>query len=346
MSAPAKIPFFSRPRINNIFVKMEDFPLNTETYDFIGIREFKHVDYAIDNGSREVTRYYVYLSQEIDGETQKYLLQIDNHYHDCQSGYCDATTFTMQQIRKIDGKVGTIHYRLRGDLTQKVKLVKVNSDNMPDILDYALETIDGTRIISCSIFGNDRSYEYYPDGFAKLELETLVPTIRLPKLRLVYVFIGDSHDICSSITDLQVYNTDSNSELPKDIYNNHVIVIGDKYPDHHKLVLTALSSKNIQIVLVTGNPSSLPESSQSHVFMFTGASCIGKSFVASHLTNLEVYESDMAEELPENLSDNKLIVIGNKYHEHRQLAIAFLSLHNIPVIEFIYKQSTSIRAYL
>ncbi|MCA2595947.1 MAG: hypothetical protein IM526_12800 [Microcystis sp. M38BS1] len=50
------------------------------------------------------------------------------------------------------------------------------------------------------------------------------------------------------------------------------------------------------------------------VYLFSGASGIGKTYLASHIgEGFEVYETDTSVELPDNLSDYDVVVLGNKY---------------------------------
>lgn len=49
------------------------------------------------------------------------------------------------------------------------------------------------------------------------------------------------------------------------------------------------------------------------VWIFRGKSNSGKSFIASKLNELEVYETDSNENLPNKITAS-IIVIGNKYH--------------------------------
>lgn len=50
------------------------------------------------------------------------------------------------------------------------------------------------------------------------------------------------------------------------------------------------------------------------VFVLTGPSGSGKSFLASH-TDLKVYETDKDEHLTSELGNYDIIVVGNKYHQ-------------------------------
>ena len=49
------------------------------------------------------------------------------------------------------------------------------------------------------------------------------------------------------------------------------------------------------------------------IWIFIGDSNVGKSYIASHLMDLSVYETDIEEELPEEIIAD-IIVLGNKYH--------------------------------
>jgi len=52
------------------------------------------------------------------------------------------------------------------------------------------------------------------------------------------------------------------------------------------------------------------------VYVFQGPSCTGKSFIASNLSSLKVYETDSNETIPETVTNYNVIVVGNKYPDH------------------------------
>jgi len=49
------------------------------------------------------------------------------------------------------------------------------------------------------------------------------------------------------------------------------------------------------------------------VWIFTGKSNSGKSFISGHLKELQIYETDVSDVLPDNMVES-VIVLGNKYN--------------------------------
>lgn len=48
------------------------------------------------------------------------------------------------------------------------------------------------------------------------------------------------------------------------------------------------------------------------VYIFKGQSGVGKSYIASNLSNMDIYETDSSDKLPDNIYAN-VVVLGNKY---------------------------------
>ena len=71
------------------------------------------------------------------------------------------------------------------------------------------------------------------------------------------------------------------------------------------------------------------------IWIFKGKSNAGKSFLASKLTNLDVYETDISDELPSVITES-VIVLGNKYKftiEHIKSKI--FGKFEIQIVDFI-----------
>jgi hypothetical protein len=61
------------------------------------------------------------------------------------------------------------------------------------------------------------------------------------------------------------------------------------------------------------------------VYLFSGPSKIGKSFIASHLDGkLDVYETDVDNTIPNDIAKYHVIVIGNKYPSHKEQVYSVL----------------------
>lgn len=52
------------------------------------------------------------------------------------------------------------------------------------------------------------------------------------------------------------------------------------------------------------------------LYVFHGPSCVGKSFLGSRLHELSVYETDQEDELPDDIVDHHVIVVGNRVKDH------------------------------
>lgn len=80
-----------------------------------------------------------------------------------------------------------------------------------------------------SLYGDD---EYYPSGYYSINLEKFKQTPRYSSKRVVYVFCGASGlgktYLAGKLKDMEVYETDSNKDLPDVIYAD-VVVLGNKY---------------------------------------------------------------------------------------------------------------------
>ena len=70
------------------------------------------------------------------------------------------------------------------------------------------------------------------------------------------------------------------------------------------------------------------------VWIFKGKSNSGKSFLASNLNNIDVYETDCYKELPEKIVAS-VIVSGNKYHfEIEEIKSRIFGKVEIQIVEF------------
>lgn len=88
--------------------------------------------------------------------------------------------------------------------------------------------------ISNDVFfvSDDGGDNYYPSGGYDVKMELFKETVRNKNLRPVWIFKGKSNSgksfLASKLSELDVYETDSNSTLPESIVAS-VIVLGNKY---------------------------------------------------------------------------------------------------------------------
>lgn len=238
-------------------------------YEFIGIHEFKYVDQTESFGSKEVSRYYIYLSAMSDGYKQVYQLIGYKSFQDCQSSYILSSYGWLSEITPFNKPLPPLHYTLKNGVNSLVRLIKRKPDfeshektrdyNNPENvypyvnpLDvYRLQNTDDVVIMNCSHYGSD-TYGYYPEGYCLININVLAPSCRTKKKRPIYIFKGESgigkSFIASHLNLLDTYETDLSPHIPDNISDYHVIVIGNKYPDHYTCVQSLLEKSDLEII--------------------------------------------------------------------------------------------------
>jgi hypothetical protein len=254
---------------------------NNQTYKFIGIHEFKHVDQSESHGSKEVSRYYIYLSQIINGYKQVYQIIGHNSFADCQSGYIPATYGWLSEITKYNYDLPPLHYTLKNGYCGSVRLIEMKPNqneyvkNIPEndynngnprlypkitfpcaLDEFQLRNLDDVTIMNCSREGDELSegYGLYPQGYCMINKDVLVSSIRTKEKHPVYVFKGKSglgkSFIANQLVELDVYETDLGENIPENISDYHIVVVGNKYPNQFEIVKKLLTDNNTEIVNV------------------------------------------------------------------------------------------------
>lgn len=81
-------------------------------------------------------------------------------------------------------------------------------------------------------FSQDGGCNYYPSGDYNVNMELFEETVRTKKKRPVWLFKGKSNSgksfLSSKLQEMEVYETDSNEELPK-VITASIIVLGNKF---------------------------------------------------------------------------------------------------------------------
>lgn len=133
----------------------------------------------------------------------------------CGSGWTTASWghIDVQEVTKFDG------------YTYKPKKNIVIDDIFPhDEKEYIKN-----QVFSVSYDGGD---SYYPSGGYHVDMDLFIKTDRHKDKRPVWIFTGESNSgksfLSSHITELNTYETDSNSVLPENITED-IIVLGNKY---------------------------------------------------------------------------------------------------------------------
>jgi hypothetical protein len=234
-------------------------------YEFIGIHEFKYVDQTESFGSKEVSRYYIYLSAISDGYKQVYQLIGYNSFQDCSSSYVLSSYGWLSEITPFNKPLPPLHYTLKNGVNSLVRLIERKPDfedyeetfdYNPNPLDvYRLQNTDDIVIMSCSHSGSD-TFGYYPEGYCLINssIDVLVPSCRTKKKRPIYIFKGESgigkSFIASHLDLLDTYETDLSQHIPDNISDYHVIVVGNKYPNQYTEIQSLLKKHDIEIVNV------------------------------------------------------------------------------------------------
>jgi hypothetical protein len=94
-----------------------------------------------------------------------------------------------------------------------------------------VETLDNVRVASASYWGADK---YYPNGWYTFNESIFTVSPRAVDKMKVFVFkgpsaIGKSYLASKFVDEFKVYETDCSSELPSDMNDYDVVVLGNKY---------------------------------------------------------------------------------------------------------------------
>lgn len=166
------------------------------------------------------------------------------------------------------------------------------------------------KVFKFSQCGGD---EYYPLGKYKIYWDLFVKTPRYKDTRIVYVLTGEP---CTGKTFLGnhskgcVYETDVPKSIPDCIYADVVVL-----RNRSELTLEQVKEKIFQpagivVCTMTKNNTSVCKDAR-FVYVLTGESGIGKTYFASRLKDVEVYETDMSRSLPDCIKAN-VVVLGNR----------------------------------
>ena len=235
-------------------------------YELIGYRVEEQY-YSCSFGEEQYPRYTILLkhdkvksnlipsSFQREGRYLKMICTVE--WGECGSGYCSATwcdTSLPQEIER--NEFGPIHYIPKETILGH--LDKTDDDNMTFI------SWDKT-VFEISHVGDDG---YYPTGYCEFNDKLFKPTKRfeetstilnhiepieattaeLPnqvrrKERIIYIFHGPSDLGKSSLAihcDLNSYDTDQCEIIPDDIHRYHIIVVGNRFPNHKNVVESML----------------------------------------------------------------------------------------------------------
>lgn len=208
----------------------------------VGLRVEKYIQKDLspeDNEKRIEDRYILYALDEFE---QKIEITLYKEIGMCPSGYCAASW-------------GQINARLVNEFGP-MEYVAVK--------DLYIRTIKGEKVVN-KVFQVDYDGDdpFYPCGYVKVNMNLFRKTKRTLKNRPVWIFKGDSNLGKSYLANnfnknnIKVYETDSSSKLPSNIYAD-VIIKGNKYNfsindidqrifGKHKLIFVDFSEEKINI---------------------------------------------------------------------------------------------------
>lgn len=198
---------------------------------------------------------------------------ITAEYHSCSSGWCASTTGRCSDPEYVE-RVGQLHYIPKSDLI--ISLIRYNSDKkcMSEYWDDTLiVTSDEVVVFNISRNGGD---PYYPMGSVTFNEDLFNKTCRLLEV--------EHPPAVPSADTAEFFTRDIVGKTPSGIMG----------------------------MLVLGN-SGARSDIKRQIYVFYGPSCTGKSFMSSKLESLPVYETDQKAELPDDLIDHSVIVVGNRY---------------------------------
>lgn len=249
-------------------------------YNVIGVNLFKFRSDSLDHGYRWMDKYTVYLSKiEHAGEysyTRRFMFQAWTDYTDCSSGYCYATIGNCSELVMVDvaKPIGTLHFVPK----TPISVYHIQCDDGEDnCIDEKWVTDSGVSMFNISYIGGD---SYYPVGYVLFNTDLFTKTIRSLSVvkptglsiesiqhttkfndnimtdisRQLYVFYGPScvgkSFLGARLNELCVYETDKTDELPDNILDHHVIVVGNRIKNHLLKVKEALKNVNSDVEVI------------------------------------------------------------------------------------------------
>jgi hypothetical protein len=205
----------------------------------IGLRTEKFVNGRDIEDKSLDTKYIFYMIEEKKGAYVERKYQIEVYELDtmCPSGYTEAT-YGCCEVKRVY-EFGDIHYTPKMEFIIEVEERDYNEDISNEIFDIC-------------VYGGDG---YYPNGHINVNLDLFVPTIRYQETRPVWIFRGTSHSgksyLAHQFSNKEIYETDSNEELPEAIYAD-VIVLGNKYAFDIKVIEDRIFGEHELIVVEFG----------------------------------------------------------------------------------------------
>lgn len=184
----------------------------------IGLRIEKYIDKEISGHNCDFeyndAEFEKHIICGVLSDNRKVEIELSHSEGECGSGW---TTASWGHIKVIEVK------RFNGYTHIPKEPIEID--------DYLLtfESDTDNKVFSISEDGGD---SYYPSGGYNVNMELFKETVRAKNLRPVWIFKGKSNSgksfLASKLNDLEVYETDSNENLPTSITAS-IVVLGNKY---------------------------------------------------------------------------------------------------------------------
>lgn len=155
-------------------------------------------------------------------------ITLDHEHTCCGSGYCEATygLINIKNVKRFNTFSHIPKHKLHID-EKFIKYVQEKEKENNNVC-FSNYSINNEVFSYC---GNGGCC-YYPSGWSVANLTNFIKTKRHHDNRPVWIFEGDSNlgktFLSTKITNLSVYETDCNDELP-DRISESIIVLGNKY---------------------------------------------------------------------------------------------------------------------
>lgn len=280
----------------------------------LGMRIEKFIDTADYNTPEEFenTRYFIYGRGEDD---KLYEIKLFEHEGMCFSGWTTATRGYVEY--KIIDKIPPFTHKAKNNLF------------IEGLLDQLKKKEIHNEVFKVSHDGGDH---YYPSGYVIVDLNFFEKSIRHIDKRPVWVFYGESNlgksFLSSKLQNLRVYETDSNEELPENLYED-IIVVGNKYPFTQMEIVDSIQG-NVEIIFVFFDNNTIikeekiePKKSVGHILWYNPILGIGtlEDDETGEKFNV-VYKHILTVDKSLDEGDKVYYTKGNKLHESESSAYA------------------------
>ncbi len=207
----------------------------------VGLRIEKYIDKAVSGHNCDFEYHDAEFEKHIIcgvlSDNRKVEIELSHSEGECGSGWTTASWghIKVTEVKRFNGythipkePIEIDDYLPTKDLDVLREMALRQGSNIRP-LKGIFENDTDNKVFSISEYGGDN---YYPSGGYSVNMELFKETVRAKNLRPVWIFKGKSNSgksfLASKLNDLEVYETDSNEELPTSITAS-IIVLGNKY---------------------------------------------------------------------------------------------------------------------